>query len=281
MLITNEIDARADELLKGMDIPPQPAVLVTIANERKKEFPDLKKIAAEITKDVALSAAVLRAANSPAFGLQKKVSSIPGAVMALGADVIFSITTALSLRLAMSGKKAVRLDRFWDTAADTAQICSVLATRLRVMPADQAYIMGLFANAGIPLLMQKFGNYIEVLKKGNQSADKTLTEIEDQELSTNHAVMGYLVSRKWFLPTEIRDAILNHHDESVVSQGGTAVARQVGLLMLAEHLCNLYRREGEGQIWERVGGSINDLFGLTEVEFTDLVADVNEILSAV
>lgn len=110
---------------------------------------------------------MLRAANSPAFGLRQKVNSISQAVMLLGLNNAISLITGLSLKMVMSGKGKIKLDRFWDTATDTALICSILARHFKIMAADKAHMLGLFHDCGIPLLMQKFSNYAEILRKGN------------------------------------------------------------------------------------------------------------------
>ncbi len=262
---TTDIDAAANELLKGIDIPPQPAILLTIAQEKKNEYPNIKKIAAEISKDVALSAAMLRAANSPAFGVRNKISSISNAVMSLGLNVVFSLVTALCLRNAMPGKGKQRFERFWDTAADSALACSFLAGRFKVMNPDQAYMLGLFHDCGIVLMMHKFSNYMDILKEGNASTEELLTAIEDRACGTNHAVIGYLVARSWFLPQDIRDTILRHHDETVFTKlEDRALAQEVGLLTLAEHCCHSYHRQSEDLIWSRTGNTIVEMLDITE-----------------
>ncbi len=283
-------ESTVDKILHGIDIPPQPAILLTISNEKQKEFPNLKRIAEEISKDVAISAAMLRAANSPVFGLRNKVRSIQSAVMALGADVVLSIVTALALRMAMSGKGKQKFERFWDTSADTAMTCSYLAERLKVMPPDQAYMLGLFHDCGIVLMARKYTNYIDdVLKKANNTAAESIIAIEERIFNTNHATLGYLVSKSWGLPQNIRDTILNHHAEDFlihyhhnelgVSQADTVLAKMIGLLALAEHLTHLYRADSEDRIWVRAGGAVLEMFALTEVDLQDITADVNEFLS--
>lgn len=279
--ISQELDDQTTaELLKGIDIPPQPQVLRVIMAERQKADADLRKIAAAITKDVGLSAAMLRAANSPAFGLRQKATAISQAVMLLGMGNTVSLVTGLSLRMVMSGKGKVRLERFWDTAADTATICSILAQRFNIMAADQAHMLGLFHDCGIPLLMQRFPNYLEILRKANTDAQESITTIEDQHFDTNHAVVGYLVGRSWFLAEEIREVILHHHDEVLLSnQNGGPLVNQISLLILSEYLCHLYHRESIDVAWQRVGNSIMKLFNLDEADIHELSEDMKDILS--
>ncbi|CAK0770567.1 HDOD domain-containing protein [Gammaproteobacteria bacterium] len=269
------------QLLKGIDIPPQPQVLRVVMAEQQQKDPDLRKIAAAVAKDVGLSAAMLRAANSPAFGLRQKATSISQAVMLLGMGNTVSLVTGLSLRMVMSGKGKIRLERFWDTASDTAMICSVLARRFKIMAADQAHMLGLFHDCGIPLLMQRFPNYVEVLRKANADTQEPITSIEDRHFNTNHAVIGYLVGRSWFLSEEIREIIHHHHDEAFLSNPHDEVlASRISLLILAEYLCHLYHRESDDVVWQRVGSNVMQLLDLNETTLQELNEDVKDLLSS-
>ena len=174
------------QLLKGIDIPPQPQVLRIAMAEQVKEFPDLKKISAAVAKDVSLSAAMLKAANSPAFQMRQKVTSINSAVMSLGTNNVIGLITGLSLRMVMSGKKSAKLDSFWNNASDAAVVCSLLGYRFNVMPPDEGYTLGLFHNAGIPLLMQRFPDYLDDMAKARLASKDPATTIEDYLYNTNH-----------------------------------------------------------------------------------------------
>ena len=60
-----------EKLLKGVTIPPRPALLLALDAELNSDDPDLKVIEALITKDIGVSAAMLRTLNSPLFGLSR------------------------------------------------------------------------------------------------------------------------------------------------------------------------------------------------------------------
>ncbi|CAK0772749.1 HDOD domain-containing protein [Gammaproteobacteria bacterium] len=274
-------DNAVAQLLKGIDIPPQPAVLNVVMREQQRANPDLHKIAAAVSKDVGLSAAMLRAANSPAFGLRKKVTSISQAVILLGLANSMSLVTGLLLRMTMSsGRDKVKLEHFWDGATDTATICAVLARRLRIMTPDHAYMLGLFHDCGIPILMQRFSNYIDILRQANTNSQESITITEDKIFNTNHSVVGYFVTRSWFLPEEIREIVLHHHDELLlINKQNDALAKKIGFLTLAEHFSDEFHARYEEGMWKRTGGKILEIFDITETDFRDISDEMKEILS--
>lgn len=270
-----------EKLLKGIDIPPQPHILQLIMSEQKKIDPDLRKIANEVSKDVAISAAMLRAVNSPLFGLSKKLTSISQAVMLLGLRNSINLITGLSLRSSMMKNSKINLNRFWIAATDTALICSALARRFKIMSADEAHLLGLFHNCGIPLMMQKFTSYAEKLTKLDPQAEELIVDLEEELFNTNHALVGFLVARSWGLPEQIRLAILNHHEESLIKEAkNDLLTNQVAMLTLSEHLCNIYHLENEDITWIRVGNYITEFFSLNEEDLKDLSEDMKDMLAA-
>jgi len=281
MTIRELDETKTVQLLKGIDIPPRPQVLQIVMAEQQKKDPDLRKISVAVEKDAGMSAAMLRAANSPAFGLRKKVTSISSAVMLLGLNNSTSLITGLSLRVAMTPKSSqAKLNRFWNTAADIAVICSILAQRFKIMAADQAYIIGLFHDCGIPLMMQRFSNYAEKLAQSAPDAQELLVNLEEQHFNTNHALVGYLVARSWYLPEEIRLVILNHHDEELLLKpDGDLLVRQVAMLTLACHLCYSDHWESEDTFWLRVGKNVMQFFDLSDEGLKDLDSDIKDILA--
>jgi len=57
----------AAKLLSSINIPPRPSVIVELNKEKSKEDPDLRRIVQIISKDIALTASLLKTANSPWF----------------------------------------------------------------------------------------------------------------------------------------------------------------------------------------------------------------------
>lgn len=270
--------AETARLLQGILIPPQPRALLEVLTEHRKADPDLIRIAKSISTDVGMSAALLKAANSPAFGGNTRVTNIQQAVSRLGLRTTVSLVKGLALRMAMSGPK-LSMEQFWETAGYTATVCSLLARRFRVMPADEAHMLGLFHDCGIPLLMQRFPNYGQVLQEAWHNLDRTLVAFEEAALRTNHAVVAYLVARAWQLPETVLLVIREHHNETLLIETQDPLAERIALLMLAEHLVHLFLRATEDHTWERTGSRVLTLLGLSDHEFEDLKEDVAEWLT--
>ena len=267
-----------DQLLKGVSIPPRPTLLIAVDQELKRPDPDMKQIASLIGKDVGVSAAMLKTLNSPLFALRSKIGNVSQAVMMLGARNVQNVVTGLVLRNSVGGAGA-SLERFWDSAEKVASINAYICTVLPKAPREEAYTFGLFRDCGIPLLMQRFPEYRETLKKA-AGEDVPLTKVEDECHGTNHATVGYMVARSWGLSDTICQAILCHHEVNVITgvDASQPLTRTlVAINFLAEHLNDTALRMRGDHQWEVIGPGILDYLGLTEDEYQELTEDVVSI----
>lgn len=267
-----------EQLLKGVSIPPRPTLLIEVDQELKRPEPDMKRIGSLIGKDVGVSAAMLKTLNSPLFALRSKVGNVSQAVMMLGARNVQNVVTGLVLRNAVGGSGA-SLERFWDSAEKVASINAYVCTVLPKAPREEAYTFGLFRDCGIPILMQRFPEYRETLKRA-AGQNVPLTKVEDEYHGTNHATVGYMVARSWGLSESIYRAILCHHDVDVITgvDASQPLTRTlVAINFLAEHLNDTSLRMRSDSQWEEIGEEILDYLGLTVDEYEEIAEDVATI----
>jgi HD-like signal output (HDOD) protein len=274
-------EKQLEKLLNGVDIPPCPAILIDIDRELAKDAPDQREIARLISKDVALSGHVMQVANSPAFSTGHKFSSIMQALNILGTRQLFNLVVSQLLKIALTGKPEVPMERFWETSALTARLSAELARRLRCVRPDVAYTFGLFHDCGIPLMMKRFPNARDVLAEANGCETRKFIEVEDQHLGTNHAVVGYFLAKRWRLSADVTEAILHHHDYSVLNKPEvlSSTARQViAVTVLAEHIIRLHAGDDGYQEWGKAATDACELFGLSLGAVDDLVEDMRDWL---
>ncbi len=278
------------KLLKGISIPPQPQILVDLQMEQAMPDPDINEISRLISKDVGISGSILRTVNSPVFGLRNKISSIDQAVHLLGINSVVNIVNAISIRNEVSVEQQLDeerfrlLNHFWDTATDIATTSAYLAKQVGFQSPDEAYTLGLFHNAGIPLLMSRFDNYIDVLREGYAGGYERVVDAENRHFNTNHAVLGLYVSKSWNLPATICEVIAQHHSAAAIfsgnSRASSAVKNMLAILKMAEHIAGFYRIIAGQDVdheWEAVSEAVFEYLGLTEYDFDDIQATCHDM----
>jgi HD-like signal output (HDOD) protein len=269
-------------ILQGINIPPQPQVMVDLQMEQCSPDCSIDTIARLISQDVGLSGSILKTVNSPFFKHGNKITSINQAVNLLGVNSVVNLVNAQSIRGALSDDDIIALGRFWDSAMDVAMTSATIAKHIGFPYPDEAYTLGLFHNCGIPLLMVRIKNYLAVQAEAYSRADVSITETENQLIHTNHAVVGYYVGKSWNLPRYLCEAIHEHHqvdktfaDERADSRKKTLLA----ILKMAEHICASHKTLGKQEIdheWQRIGQTILYV-GLTEYDFENVMALVCEM----
>ncbi|MBK6400976.1 MAG: HDOD domain-containing protein [Rhodocyclaceae bacterium] len=263
-----------EQLLKQVTIPPRPALLIELDRELGGAEPDFRAVAALVGKDVGISAAMLKTLNSPLFALRSKIGNVTQAVQLLGMRNVRNIVTGLMLRNMVGAGQ--NLERFWDSAEKVAAINAYLCSILPKTPRDEAYTFGLFRDCGIPILMQRFPEYRDTLKRA-AGDDRPMPVVEDERHGTNHATVGYMVARSWGLSDAICQSILRHHDIDMINGKDSTVPLAhtlVAINFFAEHLNDTMLRMRQDSQWELHGEMVLDYLGITHKEYVEIQDDV-------
>lgn len=277
------ITAKEKQILAKVTIPPRPQALMTISEEAKKTEPNIKVIADAIAEDAAISAAVLQVVNSAAFRRAKSISSIQQAVMTLGIKRIFPLVKAVALKSALPENKD--LIEFWKSSSMVATACSIYSQLInKAELADNAYMLGLFHNAGVPVMLQSFDDYHDVLMKGINDGWEEISELEFNKYHTSHTTLGAILAQQWQLPKAMIDVIYYFHDTQGIFSSGEL--SRVSLYLLA--ILKLARSSVSGILhgdcntkeWLLLEDNILEFLGLDEIQLDEMrakvVASLNE-----
>ena len=272
-----------EKILQGISIPPQPQIMVDLQMEQVMPDPDIKNIAKLISQDVGLSGTVLKVVNSPFYGLANQITSIEQAVGILGMNSVVNIVNGISIKSSMGDDTIKALTRFWDTAMDIAMTSATLAKQVGYNYPDNAYALGLFHNVGVPLLMSRYSNYMEIMEESYGGSSQRIIDFENQQLNTNHAVLGYYTAKSWNLPKMLCDIIAEHHDckrlfnaKGIENDKTTLTC----ILKLAEHICGCYQilgRQDQDYEWQDIGQMVLEYLGLNDYDLNSLKENFAEM----
>jgi len=247
-------DPAVDALVRDLGIPPRPQILAELSQEMARPEPDAPRIARIVASDVALTAAVLRVANSPAYALTRRAETLGQAIGLLGLRQIGVMVTGLVMRKALR-TDGPQLTRFWDVSAKRSWALSMLARNLRGVDVDVAQTFGLFCDVGIPLLMQRFPDYGRTLQAANAATDRSFTETEQAAHHTDHALIGALMARSWGVSQTVTLAIRLHHDYAVFQDPKVpeTVARLIAMGLVAELAIQTFAGLNASNEWTKGG----------------------------
>jgi putative nucleotidyltransferase with HDIG domain len=175
---------------------------------------NIRRLTESLTRDPALTAELLRIANSALYGFGPAWKSFSEVVMRLGLRRIRTLVlgAAMGRMLArpLSGYGLGR-EALWRHALSTAQSARYLANVIHFPDGEAAYVAGLLHDIGKVVLdryvLEDGRQLAEVIRK----ADLRHWQAEQQLFGLDHAAVGGMIARKWQFPTELAEAIQFHH----------------------------------------------------------------------
>jgi len=190
-------------------LPTLPAVAGALG--RRLASPDVSaaEIANLLGHDQALTARVLRLANSAFYASREPVRSPQQAVVLLGLSTVRAITLKASVFTAFPIAEA---RPFWLHSLGTACAARAIARLTGLSPADDAFVMGLLHDIGKLALAEHLPDAYNLVRARVARDGGLIRDAEVAELACDHAAVGSFLCAHWSLPIEFRTAIAGHHD---------------------------------------------------------------------
>lgn len=202
-------------LLSIKDLPSIPKIMLEVQALLRSESHNTVKLASIVGKDHGLTTKILMVANSPLYGLQRKVSSLEFAIMLLGVNEVSNIVTALSLAetIKVDNVQGLNFMEFWKHSMLVGTAAKDIAKRLGFFDlSGDAFVGGMLHDLGIQLTARYFpkqyGKIIETVAKDGLN----FKDAEEKYLGLTHQEIGGFISRRWNLPPHLINSLMFHHN---------------------------------------------------------------------
>lgn len=214
---TEVIREKNKRLLSSIrNLPAVPFIMVELSKMLDNPRIGASELGKLISKDQAMVAKILSVANSPLYGLPRRVSTIEFAIVILGFDHIKNIVIALSMMEAFKSKEDKNWNRraYWLHSLITASAAKRIADDLGYRKSGEAFTCGLLHDLGISVIQRYFyEGFKEIINLVNEQQIRYINA-EQKILGITHQEIGYFLIEKWNLPISLGDAILFHHNPS-------------------------------------------------------------------
>jgi putative nucleotidyltransferase with HDIG domain len=176
-------------------------------------------VAQLISRDVALTAQLLKIVNSAALGMAHPIHSIPAAITVLGVARLQSLVMSAWAFFFADEKTCPGFSPAaeWRHALAVAEASQKLAVERRAKSdiIEAAFITGLLHDVGkVMLAANSPDTYAGILALAKKR-QKPLWEAEKEVLTYTHAEVGACVLGLWGLDLFIVEAISSHHDPAL------------------------------------------------------------------
>jgi len=205
-------------------LPPAPAIYHELAAQLGRTEVSVDDITAVVERDAAMCAHVLQVANSPVFGAEQPVRSIPEAVVQVGVEVVAGLALA-SYAFALAADRPpveLALAELQHHSLQIARAARRLAASSEV--AGEALVAGLVHDIGKIVIASAFPDAHAAIVRGAAEPGASRELIERSALGTSHAEIGAYVLAAWGLSLAVVDAVAHHNDRSVAPIGPVLAA---------------------------------------------------------
>jgi diguanylate cyclase (GGDEF)-like protein len=296
-LITPELRKKIEQC---HNLPSPPGVATKIIALANDPGADIARIAEVLALDPAITAKILRIANSPMYARQRKTENLKQALMVIGLNATISLALSFSLLKSWrSSDQAGGLDYplYWRRALLAATASHVLARAIGIKEAEELFLACLIQDIGVMALDRAMPDLYAGLGQ-EQGRHVALIQREEERIGVDHAaVSGWLLER-WQFPERTQQVVAASHDpDRLGKQGANAIfARCVSLSSMvaevfldttgARSFTDLAQRaqayfeidkEGLGELLAEIGKMIPDAESIFDTEILS-VSRSEEIL---
>ncbi|HTP13203.1 MAG TPA: HDOD domain-containing protein, partial [Bacteroidota bacterium] len=227
-------DIRA-EIENINEIVSLPTVLTEIVHELGKEETTTKTLTNLIETDPVLTASILRAVNSPFYGLRWRVTNVGNAIGLLGLEETGKLVLAFFLKQRLfsltSGQQAY-LELLWNHSINTAHIAHLIAREYHFASVGKEFTASLLHDMGKIVLAEYFPTELDTTRRMVRELEQTDIQAEYQIVATTHTEIGGLLGEKWQLPIDYLEVMRLHHtpEQAEVEPELTSLVRFADLL---------------------------------------------------
>lgn len=189
-----------------LQIPSQPEPLLRLSLLMADEEVNLAALSQLIESDMALAAAVLKAVNSPLYGLSGRVQSVQQSISYLGLREVAGIALEFGLRAVFP--PAPELDALWARAAERGPVMGRLAQALQ-LDAWAAHSAGLFEECGKAVLLRHAPDHYRAMLRA-AGTDTALCQLEAAGFGVGHDALGAALCESWGLSDAVVDCVRHH-----------------------------------------------------------------------
>ncbi len=265
-------------IMSTRDLPAMPQVASKVLELSSDPNTSAQQLQQVISDDQAMTARILKIANSAMYSCSRKIKTLTEAIVMLGFNSIRSLvvtSAARNLYNTRTSRSGLKERLLWEHSIGTGFACRLMAQKNAPALVEEAFLAGLMHDIGKLVLNikipEKFDEIVQMVY--NENRPFHATELENFGFS--HAEVGALLVHKWKLSPTLEDVIRNHHNPEAISPEnplllyldlGNQLCRKLGIGFIEEPEIDLFL------------SASNQILGLSQETFDETAASLQETL---
>lgn len=207
-------EARNIVIDKVKSLPTLPDVIHKVLSLVQGEDATAKTLGDLISYDQAISARLLKVANSAYYGFVREIATVQHAIVALGFREVRSLVLGITVFDAMkksSREASIIREDFWMHSVGCALAGQIICKKVEGVDADIAFTSSILHDIGKLVLdgffTLEYGGVLEKVKKNGIS----MVEAESEIMGFTHADVGGWLCERWKFPLTLVSPVSFHH----------------------------------------------------------------------
>lgn len=225
---------------RSENLPTLPEVVTKVLKLVENPDANLKELEKAVESDSALTAKILKVANSPFYG-GASVATASRAISVIGMSAMRTLVVSLSYRQMIGNATTTEaFDKleYWKHSLATATAAKVLAKLKVPAKAEEVYVAGMMHDVGMLVLDRFMPMAFDQVITMARDTGVPLHLAEQEEWEWDHATVGALLAERWGISKMVRHAIEFHHcpeddgdyyDTTVLISAADVLAHQAGM----------------------------------------------------
>lgn len=194
-----------------VDFPSPPQVAVQIIALARDPDIEMAKVAAAVGRDPAMTAKILRIANSAFYAQRRPSQNLRQALVIIELNAALTLALSFSLVSSMRALRPAGIDysRFWRRSLLAATAARAFSESAKISHAEDIFLAALLQDMGVLALDRAARDFYAKLPQPATHADWVAYEIAD--LGKDHSYYSALLLRAWNLPERLCKAVEGSH----------------------------------------------------------------------
>jgi HD-like signal output (HDOD) protein len=204
--------AAEDILHRAGELPALPRAAVHILSVIDDPRTTATSLEKAVAMDQALTAKILRIANSPFYGAAREIRTVSEAIVRLGFVTIRNWTLVTATKSMFLAPGAGMLyQKIWRQSVLSAMAAQLVSQTVRRCEPDTAFLGGLMQNIGQLVLARSQPELFQQVVVLSADEGLPYNVVEQELLGFDHGDLGALLIKEWNLNEELEQAVRWHH----------------------------------------------------------------------
>ncbi|UOD34217.1 HDOD domain-containing protein [Deferribacteraceae bacterium V6Fe1] len=197
-------------LYKVKNLPPIPQVASKIIQICEKPDYNVSEIIMLVSKDISLTSAILKFANSAAFSPASEITDLRQATTYIGINNLKNLVISLSLKSVYNKTPDFISQKIWEHSIAVSIFARLISLVKKPDIASEMFTLGMMHDIGQIIFKMSIPEYDEFVETAFNN-NIPLDEVERNFIGFDHAELGGYTMKAWKMPMLFIDTVYFHH----------------------------------------------------------------------